>query len=419
MDVLNEKIKLIEDLWKQIYETCTATPSLYTPHLPNLNVDEVGTVVLTVLEWMKSLDSNRKAKNTYILSKAVMLTTLNSTLTNLKNIAAGNYNYFPQFVTNLNQLLIALFPVTFLNSKDKSYANLSMDMAEELAKLKIMSDKVNDLATNYTKALEAKDSSQKIKENLENILENVKQIQENIIEKETSINQKNDDITSTINELTNSVNTINAFSEKIPGIKTNNEEAITELNKLIKSAKDINKTLEELLPGSTSAGLASSFQEKVTQLKKSKRWLLGGFIFSILLLSALTIYFFDKTSIDNASIWNEFCHNLPIIFPPIWLGWFFARSYGHATRLQEKYAYKEAMSKAFQGYRKQMEEVDINSELAKNLSELSLTILAENPSDVFERNCWDETPFHSLIGMILKRFKFGNKQKIHNSNSID
>ena len=96
-----------------------------------------------------------------------------------------------------------------------------------------------------------------------------------------------------------------------------------------------------------------------------------------------------------------------ILFAPVWLGWFFARSYGHASRLQEKYEYKEAMSKAFQGYRKQMEEVDTNSELAKSLSELTLTVLAENPSDVFERNCWDETPFHSLASMIIKKFKFG------------
>ena len=123
----------------------------------------------------------------------------------------------------------------------------------------------------------------------------------------------------------------------------------------------------------------------------------------------LTMPMLDTSINQDTSIWKEFFHRLPLLFPPIWLGWFFARSYGHANRLQEKYAYKEAMSRAFQGYRKQMEEVNTDSELAKSLSELTLTVLAENPSDIFERNCWDETPFHSLIGMIIKRFKFGNK----------
>lgn len=107
MEELKEEIKQIEDLWKKVYDVCVATPSLYTPHLPNLTVDEVGGVVLTVLQWMKALDTNRKGKNTYVLSKSVMITSLNATITNLKNIASGNYNYFPQFVTNLNQLLIS------------------------------------------------------------------------------------------------------------------------------------------------------------------------------------------------------------------------------------------------------------------------------------------------------------------------
>ena len=142
MDELKEEIKQIEDLWKIVYENCVTTPSLYTPHLSSLNVDEIGSVVLTTLEWMKSLDNNRKGRNTYILSQAVMKTSLVSMITSLKRLANGEYNYFNQFITYLNNLLISLFPITFLNSKDKSYANLSMDVAEELVKLKDLSEKM-------------------------------------------------------------------------------------------------------------------------------------------------------------------------------------------------------------------------------------------------------------------------------------
>lgn len=254
MEELKEEIKQIEDLWKKVYDVCVATPSLYTPHLPNLTVDEVGGVVLTVLQWMKALDTNRKGKNTYILSKSVMITSLNATITNLKNIS--------------------------------------------------------------------------------NISSSLKQIKD--------------------------------FSEKIPNIQTSNEEAQKSLNQLIEKAKEVNKALEELLPGSTSAGLASSFYNKVQQLKWSKRCLLSGFIVSILALSYLTMPMLDTSINQDTSIWKEFFHRLPLLFPPIWLGWFFARSYGHANRLQEKYAYKEAMSRAFQGYRKQMEEVIPNYKLSQN-----------------------------------------------------
>ena len=409
MEELKEEIKQIEDLWKKVYDVCVATPSLYTPHLPNLTVDEVGGVVLTVLQWMKALDTNRKGKNTYVLSKSVMITSLNATITRLKNIASGNYNYFPQFVTNLNQLLIALFPVTFLNSKDKSYANLSMDFAEELAKLKNLSEKIQTQIENYNEAIQLKNDSKTVKKSIDEINVEIVQIQEGVQKDKESIEKAKKDIETEISNISSSLKQIKDFSGKIPNIQTSNEEAQNALNQLIEKATEVNKTLEELLPGSTSAGLASSFYNKVQQLKWSKRCLLLGFIVSILALSYLTMPMLDTPINQDTSIWKEFFHRLPLLFPPIWLGWFFARSYGHANRLQEKYAYKEAMSRAFQGYRKQMEEVNTDSELAKSLSELTLTVLAENPSDIFERNCWDETPFHSLIGMIIKRFKFGNK----------
>lgn len=66
MEELKEEIMQIEDLWKKVYDVCVATPSLYTPHLPNLTVDEVGGVVLTVLQWMKALDTNRKGNTNCI-----------------------------------------------------------------------------------------------------------------------------------------------------------------------------------------------------------------------------------------------------------------------------------------------------------------------------------------------------------------
>ena len=54
------------------------------------------------------------------------------------------------------------------------------------------------------------------------------------------------------------------------------------------------------------------------------------------------------------------------------------------------------MSKAFEGYKKQMQDIDtINKEsMARVLSTLIISILSENPSNVFERACSDETPFH-------------------------
>ncbi|MBR5130286.1 MAG: hypothetical protein IKV03_03590 [Alphaproteobacteria bacterium] len=410
MDELKEEIKQIEELWKKVYDNCSTTPSVYTPYLPNLTVDEIGSVVLTVLEWMKSLDNNKNVRKTYVLAKAIMQITLNATITSLKRLASGEYNHFNQFITYLNQLLTALFPITFLNSKDKSYANLSLDMAEELVKLKELSQKMEAQQNLYDSVIELKENTETVNSDIQKIKIDVENTKSNILKTETDINTLHESVKEKIDEVTPLIEDIGTFANKIPLIEKNNNDALMTLSDLIEEANNIKETLHELLPDSTSAGLASAFHTKSEELKTTKKWLMTGFVISIITLSFTAFYsFYNPISSSSSGDLSNFTQRCLILFSPVWLGWFFARSYGHANRLQEKYDYKEAMSKAFQGYRKQMEEVDTNSELAKNLSELTLAVLAENPSEVFERNCWDETPFHSMISMVLKRLKFGNK----------
>ena len=45
---------------------------------------------------------------------------------------------------------------------------------------------------------------------------------------------------------------------------------------------------------------------------------------------------------------------LPVTIPLIWVALYAGRHYSLALRLQEDYAYKEAISTAFEGYRKEM-----------------------------------------------------------------
>lgn len=74
---------------------------------------------------------------------------------------------------------------------------------------------------------------------------------------------------------------------------------------------------------------------------------MSGFIVSILALSYLTMPMLDTSINQDTSIWKEFFHRLPLLFPPIWLGWFFARSYGHANRLQENMHIKRLCQEHF------------------------------------------------------------------------
>jgi hypothetical protein len=140
MTELEERIKIIEEQWKEVYEQCSANPTLYKPYLTEVSIDDVGSVVLIVLEWLKNSKDNAVGK-TYALSKQVMVTSLKNTLADLNKLYTKQYNFFGSFTTNLNQLLISLFPLTFLNRKSVIPAEIQLRNSENIATLKDLSEK--------------------------------------------------------------------------------------------------------------------------------------------------------------------------------------------------------------------------------------------------------------------------------------
>ena len=85
MSELEERIKIIEEQWKEVYEQCSANPTLYKSYLTEITIDDVCSVVLTVLEWLKNSKDNAIGK-TYALSKQVMITSLKNTLADLNKL---------------------------------------------------------------------------------------------------------------------------------------------------------------------------------------------------------------------------------------------------------------------------------------------------------------------------------------------
>ena len=69
--------------------------------------------------------------------------------------------------------------------------------------------------------------------------------------------------------------------------------------------------------------------------------------------------------------------------------------------MQEVYAFKETASRAFEGYKKQMLEIDEadpdeTNALVTELSMRAMHILSKEPLKVFDRKATDETPFSAL-----------------------
>ncbi len=90
---------------------------------------------------------------------------------------------------------------------------------------------------------------------------------------------------------------------------------------------------------------------------------------------------------------------MPVLLPAIWFTWFSARRYSYAERIQEDYANKEASARAFEGYKKQMRTVGLESddEMLKLLCARAIEIYSKDPQRIYEHKIRDVSPGSKMI----------------------
>lgn len=165
---------------------------------------------------------------------------------------------------------------------------------------------------------------------------------------------------------------------------------------------ELNQKAETLLPGATSAGLASSFlkqRQRFTgpqaQWLKVFLWCIGG-----LVVVALPSFINAVLGVETTADWDEIMRGmlvrLPIVVPLVWLAIYAGRNYMLSVRLEEDYAFKEAISMAFEGYKREMDKIVVGD--ANNPTPLTklclnvLSALAERPGRIYEGPHRDITP---------------------------
>lgn len=143
---------------------------------------------------------------------------------------------------------------------------------------------------------------------------------------------------------------------------------------------ELRAKIEGLLPGATSAGLASSYQDAQ---KEKKTWPYGiGFVVSLIVLTGAYLYSFvyksPPTDLSTIII------RATIGFPLIWIAWFCQRSLSQMTRISEEYRHKEKMMRIYDGFSKQIEQsTDAEEGKTKKIDLISVTIKAieKNPAE--------------------------------------
>lgn len=177
------------------------------------------------------------------------------------------------------------------------------------------------------------------------------------------------------------------------------EQALAALKNEFDELKD---KIESLLPGATSAGLASAFREQKARFNKPQRNWLGIFIAAVVSLLAaglIGLPTFQSGNTPGEPSWDailrHIVNRLPLVGPLIWLGIYAGRNYMLALRMQEEYAFKEALSATFEGYKREMAAIDAPAESVApllTLCENVLRSLAERPGRIYEGKHEDITP---------------------------
>lgn len=171
--------------------------------------------------------------------------------------------------------------------------------------------------------------------------------------------------------------------------------------------------IESLLPGATSAGLASaygdmrkSFDDRVT-------------LYSRLFYGALFLLFISGiiSTIHRFSIWpfgydlvetpdwqgmlKLVLYKVPLFLPGIWLAIFSATRRNQYERLQQEYAHKETLAMSYESYRKQIDTLGQGSEgLRAKLIERAIDAIAFNASETLDKPHKERSPIEILVDKI-------------------
>ncbi|MBI2387040.1 MAG: hypothetical protein HYV14_13695 [Elusimicrobia bacterium] len=158
--------------------------------------------------------------------------------------------------------------------------------------------------------------------------------------------------------------------------------------------------IEGLLPGATSAGLASSFSTLRKRHEEARKWWMK--VLFACIGSLLIIAYFDG-GLSGLQEWDairrHFVQRLPWIVPPIWLAIVAGRQYMMAVQMEEEYANKEAVSTSFEGYKR---ELASNPEALQALCNRVLEIFARRPGRIYEGKQQDVTPLTPAVEAVQK-----------------
>jgi hypothetical protein len=166
-----------------------------------------------------------------------------------------------------------------------------------------------------------------------------------------------------------------------------------------KAAKLIDRS-EQALRGSTGVGLANAFEKRKESLSRAGTIWVGGLVLALLAALLIGAYRVNalQTVLNNDSpshiVWMNVILTVFGIGGPIWFAWLSTKQIAVTFRLAEDYAFKAAVSKAYEGYRS--EAISIDPALQERLFSSALDRFEESPIRLMEKES-HSSPLQELL----------------------
>lgn len=204
-------------------------------------------------------------------------------------------------------------------------------------------------------------------------------------------------------------------SDKLTGgLKQELDDRIKDLDSFEKDQKVKHQAMhiqiESLLPGATSAGLASAYNKLKNSFDRPIFIYSVAFYISLSLMLIGGLVMVTDTfgfspfawTMVKAGDWSEMLRTIltrvPIIAPVIWLAIFSATRRSQYERLQQEYAHKESLASSYQSYKMQLIDLKVDGDqLQKELIAKSIDAIAYNASKSLDGNHTEKPPVLQLL----------------------
>ena len=209
--------------------------------------------------------------------------------------------------------------------------------------------------------------------------------------KQNQVTSEKEDILTTKSQILRNKVAFNGNVKRYEDLLNNLQEQEAKINvqfenveQISTSLSDQQKSIQDIIDDANRASMAGSFLKRKNELDKPIKW--SGRIMNTALVITAGISFtllFHSGLLDGKFDYISFLTKIPIVAPFIWIAWSNSQRNNYLVRIQEDYAFKYASAMAFEGYKKQVQEVD--EDLQQRLLTLAIENMGSNPIRLFEK----------------------------------